>query len=127
MYYGWDGSVTPNQLAESLMKVLQTSTNVYIDSAPTNQTPWQRPRPSVVAYQVVFCLNLLAMCKQWTWTNDFMVGKFLWPILQEWNGGKGKEGEEEVETKDAVVVCVLRLIGKDDVTLIYSYTVFCSV
>ena len=49
------------------------------------------------------------MCKGWSWTNDVLIGRHLWPILQQWNGGKG--GEEGGVVKEAVLVCVLRLIG----------------
>ena len=72
-------------------------------------TPKRHRLPEVV--------NVLAASKTWSWTYDFLIGKHLWPILQEWSGKKGlakSQDEEEggVVIKDAVVVCVLRLIGK---------------
>ena len=39
--------------------------------------------------------------------------KYLWPILQEWNKKHGEEVNGGIEgVKEAVVVCVLRLIGE---------------
>ncbi len=40
-----------------------------------------------------------------------MIGKQLWPVLQAWNGRDKEGGTSAGEVKEAVVVCVLRLIG----------------
>ena len=105
----WGRSSSCQVLASSLMDLLKTSSSVYIDSTPCSHIPWQRPRPSVAAYRIVSCLNLLGWCRGWAWTNDFLIGKQLWPVLQAWNG-RDKEGGASL-VKEAVVVCVLRLIG----------------
>jgi len=75
-----------------------------------SHTPWQRPRPSLVGYQLVYCLNLLATCKRWAWTNEFLIGKLLWPILE--GAGSRNVSAEGEEVKEAAVVCVVRLVGK---------------
>ena len=111
---GWNRNVDCKRLCCCLMEVMKESPNIYIDSTPCGNTPWQRPRPSVTAYQIVRCLNLVCRCKGWAWTNDFLIAKHLWPILQQWNGkttGAGSAHDDDV-VRDCVVVCILRLIGK---------------
>ena len=96
-------------LTSSLIELLNSSPNASITYCPPGHAPWQFPRPSQVACQVVRCLSLLASCRGWSWTNDVLVAKQLWPVLQQWHGQR--KGGGVVEMREVVVVCILRLIG----------------
>lgn len=104
----WSQSVslqTVNQLAKIFVGILQTNSQVFIDSVPPGVSPWRRPRPSVMAFRVVHCLRMLVWLQGWMWTNDVLIGAHLWPLLQKWHVSKG-------EVREATAVCVIRLIGK---------------
>ena len=53
-------------------------------------------------------LDLLARHEDWAWTNDVLVRKHLWPILQQWGSEKGDDSQGDL------VQSVLRLVGKFD-------------
>ena len=73
----------------------------------TIPTPWHRPRPSVLAFHIVYCLRAIAHYQGWVWTNDTLIRAHLWPLLQQWNANQDA-------VREATVVCAVRLIGKSN-------------
>ena len=58
-------------------------------------------------------LRVLSAVRGWTWSNDVLIRQHLWPLLQQWN-------KDSSCLREATIVCILRLIGKE---ISSSYTV----
>ncbi|KAM3929737.1 little elongation complex subunit 1 isoform 2-T4 [Leptodactylus fuscus] len=61
-------------------------------------------------WEYVFAVDLLCSHHKWVWTNENVISKELWPILDKWV--KRKKGNLTLQfIPDIIVATVLRLIG----------------
>ena len=89
-----------DSLTGCLIEVLKSSSSVSIKVAPDS-----KPHPSRHACTIVLALRVLAKVRGWKdWTNDVLIGQYLWPLLQQWN-------KDPESVREATVVCLVRLLG----------------
>ncbi|KAM4688600.1 little elongation complex subunit 1 [Discoglossus pictus] len=61
-------------------------------------------------WEYVFAIDLLCCHQKWIWTNDNVISKELWPILDKWV--RRKKGNINIAfVPDIVVAAVLRIVG----------------
>ena len=95
-------------MLHSFIEILKLSPYIKIEIPPSNSTSaGLRPRPSKHAYAIVMALRVLGACQGWAWTNDTLIRRYLWPLLQQWNKQPGS-------LREAAVVCIIRLLGEID-------------
>ncbi|KAK2143650.1 hypothetical protein LSH36_824g03055 [Paralvinella palmiformis] len=98
-----------NMMSSILCKLCNWEKPSSDRDALTNQLVMQLLSVAMNEQREVFecerALDLLARHEDWAWTNDVLVRKHLWPILQQWGSEKGDDSQGDL------VQSVLRLVG----------------
>jgi hypothetical protein len=97
----WEKISKPIQdcLASSLINVLKSSTDVLMMTTPTG-----RPQLCPHGEAILMSLRMLGAVRGWSWIQNDLIGRHVWPLLQLWN-------KEPNALREVTIATIIKLLG----------------